>query len=102
MRPGTSPLDRAFAVLGLSGSVKLVLICMAKVGNQTGQCFASQEYLATICGCSVRTVRRAQSFLLSAGLIMRLPRGKRATDTFLLQHHIWLKYAAKSSGKGGP
>lgn len=102
VRPGTSPLDRAFAVIGLPGSVKLVLLAMAKVGNATDQCFASQEYLATLCGCSVRTVRRAQSFLLTAGFIMRLPRGNRATDRFLLQHHRWVKHAAKSAGRGGP
>lgn len=101
MTPGNYPLDRAFAIVGLPPTVKLVLLHMAKIGNQTHQCFASQKKLAEWSGCSIRSVRRAQNYLLAVGLIVRIPSEGRKTNRFVLQTHLWKKYGVNPSRRGG-
>lgn len=94
-------LDRAFATQGIPSSAKLLLLNMAKLGNGTGQCFASQQRLAEMCCCDKRTVRRALSHLLAEGLIKEIPNPKRATKRYLLNFHRWGLPRGQDARTGG-
>ena len=82
-------LDIAFDVREFPPLVLLILIRMARLGNRTGQVFASQETIAVACNCSVRSVRRAMEVLRDRGYITRIPRLKLKTDRYVLNYHRW-------------
>jgi hypothetical protein len=82
-------LDLAFEVRDIPTSPKLLLIVMSRLGNSTGQCFASQETLANRCCCSVRTVRRLLDFLRCNQFVTRIPNPKGSTDRYVLNFHRW-------------
>lgn len=76
--------------------VLLVLIRMARLGNQTGQVFASQETIAAACNCSVRSVRRAMNVLRVSGYITRIPKTKRKTDLYVLNYDRWVVWGGQT------
>lgn len=60
-------LNRAWAVRGLSGTEKLVLIRLADRANDRGICFPGQTSLAEDCCVTTRTVRDALAALVESG-----------------------------------
>lgn len=82
-------LDRAFGVLDLPPLAMLVFIKMARLGNASGQVYASQETLTRLCNCSVRTIRRVQAVLRKRGYITRIANPLGRTDRYLLEFRRW-------------
>lgn len=82
---GHRRLDWAFAQQDCDSTSKLLLICMAKVGNGRGTCYMRVSRLAEMMCASVKTVHRAIRRLQSAGLIFEVrPKGviRRRTKTY--------------------
>lgn len=75
---------------------QLVLIAIARHANyDTGECWPSQDQLASMAKCSVRTVRRHLDKLESDGFITRAERrkdnGGKSTDmTTLVGYQVWV------------
>lgn len=84
------PLDLAIGAHGIPTLAKLLLICMAKLGNSTHHCFASQRRLAKMCECSVRSIGRQMDHLRMRGWITRVEDPKRKTDCYQLNTHMWV------------
>lgn len=82
-------LDIAFAVSDLKPMTKLVLVNMARLGNNTAQCWASQQLLADMCGCARRTVQRHQRILRKLDYIYRAPNKNTRTTLYILRHSVW-------------
>lgn len=82
-------LDLAFDVHDLPPISMLILIKMARFGNTTSQVYASQQTLALVCNCSIRTVRRTQTLLRERGYITRIPNPKGSTDRYVLNFDRW-------------
>ena len=95
-------LDVAFGVREFPPLVLLILIRMARLGNKTGQVFASQETIAAACNCSVRSVRRAMEILRDHGYITRIPRSKLKTDRYVLNYHRWKVWCGQSDSRRRP
>lgn len=73
---GHRRLDWAFAQEDCDSTAKLLLVCMAKLGNRNGTCFMRISRLAKMVCASVKTVQRAIRRLLAAGLIFEIrPKG---------------------------
>lgn len=77
-------LDQAFAVRGIAPRERFVLIWMARLGNGSGRCWASQRTLAEYTGYSRKTVGRAIGKLQEANLIIEFPDADRCTKTYLI------------------
>ena len=82
-------LDIAFNVLDLPPVTMLIFIKMARMGNKSGQVFASQQTLAKHCNCSVRTIRRVQGQLLQLGYMSPIANPKGRTNRYLLEFARW-------------
>lgn len=95
-------LDVAFGVREFPPLVLLILIRMARLGNRTGQVFASQETIAVACNCSVRSVRRAMEVLRDRGYITRIPRSKLKTDRYVLNYHRWKDWSGQPGRRRRP
>lgn len=78
-------LKWAFEVNCKSASQKMVLVVMARRGNQTGKCFMAYRTIAEEACCTERTVARTIPILIRRGLIERIPGARgRATNTYRL------------------
>ena len=95
-------LDLAFAVRGLPGPVMHLLIIMAKLGNSSGEVFASQGTLAAMCGYSDRTVRRCLTRLCKVHFITRVPNPGRTTTRYRLNFGRWGRKPGSGGQGGGP
>ena len=84
-----STLDLAFALYGIPRSAKLVLLEMARVGNVSGECFASQKRLAKMSCSTDRNVRTALAYLRDHGFIQRIANPGRRTSNYLLLTKRW-------------
>ena len=60
---------------------KLVLIVLADVANEKGECWPSHKYIAKKAECSVRTVIRALNELESKGFVYITKRSKKGFKT---------------------
>lgn len=82
---GHRRLDWAFDQEDCDSTAKLLLVCMAKLGNRNGTCFMRISRLAEMVCASVKTVQRAIRRLLAARLIFEVrPKGAagRRTKTY--------------------
>jgi hypothetical protein len=81
-------LDWAFEQTQLRAPVRLLLLCMGKVGNSSLHSFMTMETMVKFTGMDERTIRRAIKELLEANLIIRcvdkLRYGKRLHQYRLL------------------
>ena len=82
-------LDLAFDVPGLSSSEKLLIIVMARFGNSSGFCWASQQTLADKCGCDRSTINRLLKKLKDKELVTPTKDPKRRTVTYRLNCGKW-------------
>lgn len=105
MKKPPSILDRAFNVRDIPSNPKVLLLNMAKLGNTSAQCFASQETLAAMCCCCKRSVRRALKYLRDHGFVTRIPNPKGSTDRYVLHFERWGGTGGQDGlpkGKNGP
>lgn len=86
---GPRILDLAFEVDFLRSREKILLIFMARYGNKSGLCYASQDRLAHDCGCDRSTICRALRKLRSLGLVTPIDDPKRHTITYRLNCGKW-------------
>ena len=100
MRRKIRILDLAFTVSDLPPLGKFLLITMARLGNSSGRCYASQETLASKCCCSIRTVRRLLKVLREAGLVVRIPDSTRSTDSYVLLYQRWTSERKEGGQRG--
>lgn len=101
------PLDLAFGLDTGNDKANHMLLHMARLGNRSHRCFASQARLATRCGFSVSTASRAIRYLVKHGYIKQIyehPR-RRQTNTYELLIKLWITQrpvaAAAQSGQSG-
>ena len=64
-------------LLVLEWAPTLVLLCLANHANSVGVCWPSHKRIATLCGLSESTVKRALRDLILAGIIARIADGRR-------------------------
>ena len=67
-------------------SLSAVLRVIDDLAPKNGACFASQETIGNLTGLSSRTIRRVLNWLDDAGLVIRVHRGKKRTNTMRL---VW-------------
>lgn len=92
-RKGKRRLDMAFEFQGVDGNYKWVLVVMARFGNTTGYCWASQSTIAEVCCISRSTVHRAIKRLTKLGLITAVSNPGRCT--IKVQAELWKMEAAR-------
>lgn len=80
------PMECALDATVSSARTKMVLVVMARRGNQSGICFMSQRSIASEANCSVKSVERAIKELIGRGLIEEVfPRSRsRRSKTYWL------------------
>ncbi len=85
-------------VEGLRPTEKLVLLALAYFGNQAGSSsYPAQKTLATMCACSVPTIKRSLKSLRNRHLIIVEGKGRKGT----ISYRIDLPLAARPAHKGG-
>lgn len=85
-------LDLAFDVDTGNSRANHMLLIMARLGNRTLRCYASEKTLADRCGFSVSTASRAIDYLKSRSFIKQVichPR-KRKSCTYALCIDLWI------------
>lgn len=85
-------LDLAFDVDTGNSRANHMLLIMARLGNRTLRCYASEKTLADRCGFSVSTASRAIDYLKSRSFIKQVichPR-RRQSCTYALCIDLWI------------
>lgn len=85
-------LDLACDVNTGNAHANHMLLIMARLGNRTLQCYASEQTLADRCGFSLSTASRAINYLKARSYIKQIicrPR-KRRTNTYDLCITLWI------------
>jgi len=85
----------------INSNDKMVYIRLRQCGIKSGQYWASQEYLASECGLSVRTVKRSIKSLSDAGLISRKRHGKKMYNSYYFHVHEWMEYTKEVKCQSG-